>query len=457
MAFAALSLTSYSQALGYEDLAILFSQNEHNGSARYMAMGGAFGALGGDVTALAINPAGVAVFTGNHASVGFQTRSTEYLTNYYGNLSTSQNEYFDISSAGAVLSIDDIGSNDWTKFALGVNYRILADFDNSFVARGNSGISTFLDFPFDQNATPLVYDIGQDQGFFNQYNGQISEINITFGGTYENKLHVGAGLNFYDITFSQFATLTETNTDGNGNFLDAQLYQENFTGGTGISLSAGFIYKATKNLRLGLSYQTPTWYTEIIEDTNITNNDGYFGIARIVVSEDPQNVYQNFTGGFAPRQALSYSLTNQSKLTMSAALVFGKVGLISADFSTQDFSNLNLSARNVDFSGENQFFSTNLRRANTLNLGTEWRVKRFSLRGGYRYQESPDANAFDSDNIQSYSAGLGYNFGTVKINLAYTNNTRTGIYNFYPQFPSVDAAEIQVDNSLVTFGIAMNL
>ena len=46
------------------------------------------------------------------------------------------------------------------------------------------------------------------------------------------------------------------------------------------------IYKASKNLRLGVSYQTPIWYSEIIEDTNIVDNDGYFGVTEISVSED---------------------------------------------------------------------------------------------------------------------------------------------------------------------------
>ncbi len=457
VAMAAVSFTSYSQALGYEDLAILFSQNDHNGSARFVAMGGAFGALGGDVSALAVNPAGISVFRGSHASVAFQSRNTAINTNYYNNLLRTEQDYFDITSAGAVFTFDDIDSNEWSNFAIGVNYRILIDFDNSFVAEGNSGVATFDSFPFDMNTDPIVYSVGQNQRFFNQYNGDLSELNLTFGGTFDDKLNVGLGLNFYDLSFTQFATLDELNSDGSGNTLDANFYQENFTRGSGVNISAGIIYKATQNFRIGMSFQSPTWFTEVIEDTNITNNDGYFGITQIIVSEDPQNVYENFTGGFTPRQSLSYSLRNPSKFTASAAYIFGKTGLISFDFTSQDFQGLNLSARNADFSNENQFFNSNLRRTQTFNVGTEWRFDRLSLRGGYIYQQSPDANAIDSDNIQSYSAGLGYNFGNMKVNLAYRNSTRTGLYNFYPQFSQVDAAELDIDNTFVTVGISLNL
>lgn len=45
--------------------ALLYSQQNTQGTARYQGMSGAFGALGGDLSALNINPAGAAVFN-NH-------------------------------------------------------------------------------------------------------------------------------------------------------------------------------------------------------------------------------------------------------------------------------------------------------------------------------------------------------------------------------------------------------
>ena len=66
--FFATTITSYTQSLEYQDLGILFSQNDNNGSARYTAMSGAFGALGGDVSAINVNPAGIAVFNSSSFS-----------------------------------------------------------------------------------------------------------------------------------------------------------------------------------------------------------------------------------------------------------------------------------------------------------------------------------------------------------------------------------------------------
>ena len=68
VAFASVNLTSNAQALGYGDLSLLFSKNDGNGSARFVAMAGAFGAVGGDVAAMTINPAGITIFNGNNAN-----------------------------------------------------------------------------------------------------------------------------------------------------------------------------------------------------------------------------------------------------------------------------------------------------------------------------------------------------------------------------------------------------
>ena len=454
VALVTLSFTSHSQALGYEDLSILFSRNDGNGSARFVAMGGAFGALGGDVSSMTINPAGISIFNGSNASFAFQSRNTDYGTSYYGNSILTQEDYFKISNAGAVFSFDDTNSNDWTKFSVGVNYRILVDLDDTFIASGNSGFASFDSFPLDTNTNPIIYDVAENQRFTNFYDGDISELNLVFSGVYQDKLHIGAGLNFYDISFSQQAILREANNDGNGNTLDARFYQENFTTGAGFSISAGLLYKPSKSLRFGLSYQSPTWYTEIFEESNIVNNDGFFGDTEIEVSND-NIIYDNTVGGNLPFQSFIYKLRTPGKVTASAALVFGTFGLISFDYTSRNYNSLNLSGD--DFSNENLFFENQLRRTNAFNAGTEWRLDKFSFRAGYRYEQSPDANAINSDNLESYSLGLGDNFGIVKFDIAYSNSSRTGLYNFYPQFGQVDAAELNIDNTMVTAGISISL
>ena len=67
-----LSFLSASIGFGYAQSAIgaySVSQPDMKGTARYMGMAGAFGALGGDLTSISQNPAGIGVYRSN--DVGF--------------------------------------------------------------------------------------------------------------------------------------------------------------------------------------------------------------------------------------------------------------------------------------------------------------------------------------------------------------------------------------------------
>ncbi|SDR67496.1 Long-chain fatty acid transport protein [Polaribacter sp. KT25b] len=444
---------SNSQSLGYEGLGIMFSQNDNNGSARFTAMSGAFGALGGDISSINVNPAGLSVFNNSEFSGTFNSRNSNITSTYYGNSRTTQDQFINLSNAGAVLVFDSAYSKDWSKFAIGVNYKITKDFADSFLSEGNSNITTFSEYPLDTNTPALVYDIADGQRFNNTYTGELSEINIGFSSVHQNKLHLGASLNFYDLNFSQRSTLTEFNSDVNGNELDANLYQENFTAGSGFSMNIGFIYKANQNFRFGLSYQTPTWFTELQEETNIIDNDGFFGDTEITVSED-NLIYDNTAGGYYPFQSLIYKLKTPSKLTASAAIIFGKNGLLSLDYTNKNYKSINLSG--ADFSAENQSFQDNYRNTNNFNLGTEWRFDRFSIRGGYMFEQNPDKSAIDSDNLEGYSLGAGYNFGNFKLDFSFTDNNKTSVYNFYQGF-NVNPTNLDLNNKIFTTTLTLAL
>jgi hypothetical protein len=449
----AVTSVSYSQSLGYQDLALLFSGNDENGSARFTAMSGAFGALGGDVSSININPAGIAVYQNSSFSGTLNSRNTNINSNYYENSLTSQNQYFNLSHAGAVLVFDNAYDSDWSKFAIGFNYRITKDLEDNFSAQGNSEVATFREFPLDNNMPAIDYNIADEQGFTNNTRGEISEINIAFSSVHKKKLYIGLSLNFYDLDFSQQTNLTEFNSDAIGNELDANLYQENFTTGSGFSANAGFIYKAHPNFRFGLAYQTPTWFSEVIETTNITYNDGFYGDTEIKVSND-NLIYNNTSGDFFPVQELLYQLKTPSKLTASAAFIFGKNGLLSIDYINKNYKNTKLS--NQNFTNENQFFQDKLRNTHSFNAGTEWRLDRLSIRGGYKFEQSPDKLALHSDNIEGYSLGAGYNFGNFKLDFAFNDNNRTGLYNFYPGF-DVNPADLIINNKTITATFTLNL
>ena len=65
---------TYSQT--YEDV-LRYNSFYHDGSSRFNSMGGAFGALGGDLSSISINPAGSSVFLESEFGISINYKSQE--------------------------------------------------------------------------------------------------------------------------------------------------------------------------------------------------------------------------------------------------------------------------------------------------------------------------------------------------------------------------------------------
>ena len=209
--------------------------------------------------------------------------------------------------------------------------------------------------------------------------------------------------------------------------MTGNLFEELSTIGNGISFNLGIISKVTDNLRLGISYNSPTWYdmTEEFVDENGING-------------------------------LEYTLNTPSRLTGSFAYVFNKNGLISLDYSNRNYNNINISS-NVDFNDINEAFSSDLKNTSELRIGAEIRNNNFSYRGGYHYQQSPYKNAISSDHLKGYSLGIGYNFGSIKFDISYEDANKTDVYDFYPQYNEINPTELKIDTSKVTASLILNI
>ena len=110
--------------------ALRYSIDDMNGTARFKAMSGAFGALGGDLSAININPAGSSVFSASEFSVTLGNQRQESISEYFGTKQTKTDNDFDISQLGAVFSLPvDDNSTNWKKISFGFNYQRTRSFD----------------------------------------------------------------------------------------------------------------------------------------------------------------------------------------------------------------------------------------------------------------------------------------------------------------------------------------
>ncbi len=178
--------------------ATVYGNNMTQGTAKYMGMAGAMGAIGGDVSAVSVNPAGVGVYiTGDfQGTLGINSyKNTSTLNNY--NLSYKKNNT-NLNQLGGVLSFPLYGSN-WKFVNIGVGYI-------------NQNLDDYVETPGDQSISRSVQRIRQGQQFTDSemydghgYNrtGHLTKTNLTVGGNYNNKIYVGMGLNFHTADFDQ--------------------------------------------------------------------------------------------------------------------------------------------------------------------------------------------------------------------------------------------------------------
>ncbi|MBT8281390.1 MAG: UPF0164 family protein, partial [Muriicola sp.] len=123
-----LCLTATAQNI---DDVLRYSTENLQGTARFQGMGGAFGALGGDMSALNINPAGSAVFANSLFTITGANYHQNNESVYFGTLNSEVQNSTDINQVGGVFVFKSRNPNSpWQKLALAFNYDMARNFDN---------------------------------------------------------------------------------------------------------------------------------------------------------------------------------------------------------------------------------------------------------------------------------------------------------------------------------------
>lgn len=484
--------------------ALRYATSNLTGTARFRGMSGAFGAVGGDLSAISVNPAGSAFFNNNYASISVSSYNAKNNSNYFGTKTKETFSTLDLNQIGAVLVFNDNnGTSGWSRIVVGLNYENTNDFDNRLFSAGvnsnNSIDSYFLNkaqgLPLEyvvtepgESITGLYSYLGQNgglgfpaqqamlayQGFLidsdgpgsyysnvpgvgnyyqdnyvttTGYNGKMA---FNFATSYQDKLFLGINLNAHFTDYIKSSSVYESNNNPlYPTGLTATAFQfdnELYTYGTGFSMNLGAIYKVTDSFRAGIAYESPTWYRlndELAQRLIVLTTDGTEDF-RDVVAPNVINIYE------------SYKVQTPSSWTFSGAYVFDKKGLISVDYTTKDYSNTKFKPTNDNlYSNLNTQMSNQFDNAYELRIGGEYKIKQWSVRGGYRFEESPYKVDFAMGDLTGYSGGLGYNFGESRLDVAYANDHRN--YNMALVSSGMnDAARIRTTNNNVTLTYSIN-
>jgi hypothetical protein len=502
--------------------AMRYAQDNLTGTARFRAMSGAFGALGGDLSSINVNPAGSAVFSNNQITLTLSDFSTKNNSNYFETKTSTSDSSFDLNQAGGVFVFkNQYPSSDWKKISFAINYENINNFDNSIFSAGinemnsidgyflsyanyaNGGnpvpqefvntvsgesisdLYSYLGNNFPNMQYPNLSGFGAQQAMMGYQgyiinavddtnNNSLYTSNNTLGGnyyqenniyskgyngklsfnmasSYKDKWYFGINLNSHFIDLTRTTNFYESNTNPlNNNYTFRRVSFDNnlYTHGTGFSFQIGAIAKITSEVRFGLAYESPTWL-------HLTEE---FSQKLVAVSKNnlgellPDYVNPNVTNYYEP-----YKLQTPGKLTGSFAYVFGKTGLLSIDYAIKDYGSTKFKPESDEyFRGLNNEMSNTLASTSEVRIGGEYKIKALSLRGGYRFEQSPYKNSKTIGDLNSYSGGLGYNFGEWRFDLAYTYGERNSQQSFFNQ-GLTDAAKINTKNNNVTITLAFEL
>ena len=483
--------------------ALRYSKENQQGTARFQAMSGAFGALGGDFSAINVNPAGAAVFSNNQVGFTLSNSTIKNNSNYFGTATSSNNSTFDLNQAGVVFVFNDYNpKNNWKKLALSINYENVNNLSNSLFSSGKNSNNSidqyflwyanlkseknnnslgvlensnyenlnyieqqaFLGYngyvinstdPSDLNNDNYITNVPKGNGFNHEnyvettgYNGKL---NFNVATQYKDKLYLGLNLNSHFTDLRQSSRFYENNSNSSDSGVRSIRFDNDlYTYGSGFSFQLGAIAKITNEFRAGLTYQSPTWYRLFDELqqalTTIGFNYGNPPNPNLSSTTPDSNiiiVYQ------------PYSLRAPGKWTGSLAYVFGKKGLISLDYTHRDYSNTLFTPRN-EFQTSNQILGNTLDAAGELRIGAEYRIKQWSLRGGFRNEQSPYKNGSTIGDLTGFSSGLGYNFGNTKLDLAYSYAQRNSQNSFFSQ-GFTDSANIRTKNNNIVMTLLFEL
>jgi len=127
-------------------------------------------------------------------------------------------------------------------------------------------------------------------------------------------------------------------------------------------------------------------------------------------NSDMTGVYDSLPTASAssPIGSFEYQLTTPFRAIGSLAFIIGKIGLISGEYEYVNYSQSSFASSDASFSDVNTDIKNKYKTPLNLRFGTEWRIQRFLLRGGFGYYGSPYQTGINTSEMYVASFGLGY-------------------------------------------------
>ncbi|HEY4151049.1 MAG TPA: aromatic hydrocarbon degradation protein [Chitinophagaceae bacterium] len=462
--------------------ALKYSWSTPFGTARNQAIGGAAGSLGGDISSLFINPAGLGFYKTAELVVSPGLSMLSNNSNFRGTGTSASKSAFNLGASGFVLGGMQGQGSSSSAFAIGItrtanfNSTISYKGQNNFSSYGeqfaaeiaNSGLSisdvlnsssvslqsrmALYTYLVDTASIPghtgqdvismAMWNSLKNGAPFNllqenhvQTSGGISELGFGYAINTNDKFYIGGSIGLSFLNYQKQSTFTESDATGNNNnnFSYSELTETITTKGLGFNAKFGAIYNAADNLRLGLAFYTPTIYagmTDTYEGSMTTNTQNYPPSPGVVTVNT-----STFTGSSAPTP-YNYTLSTPWRAMLSGSYVIGQVSDVSKQkgFITADIEYINYKSNKYGNVSDDADITTNdpsyydavnkaikdyYKGAFNFRVGGELKFTTLMARMGFAYYGDPYKDSELNAHKMFASAGLGYRDKGIFIDLAY--------------------------------------
>jgi hypothetical protein len=480
--FMALSVYAVSNAQNLDD-ALRYSQIFYGGTARSSAMGGAFTALGGDISSLNQNPAGLGVFRSSEFTLTPMMFGIKSDATYSGQKNSDNLYKFNLGQVGIVSNLISRNSG-LMSLNFGYSYNRMNNFDQSVNIRGVSNSSSMADFwaalgsgtnyhnLTDAEATAFetyVLDTLTGSGG-NQYGtvysnygdnppskygqtitrlisneGSTGEHSFSVGGNYNNKLFFGATVGITRLRYIGHFSHTEVTDVALPSLFKEFTYTDHIEDkGTGYSIKLGATFKPVDAVRIGIAFHSPTWFKidrYFYKDMTSKFTDGY--------SYENSNTPSRF----------NYALATPFRLLAGIGVQVQKHALLSADYEYVDYSSARFSETGdgYDYSEKNTAIRNSLKPASNIRVGAEFRFNTIYLRGGYGLYGKSFASGEDNANMNynAISFGAGFREQNVSVDFGFSNLKYSQKYFLYPVNNGIDLAQVNMSSTRNIFTLTL--
>lgn len=480
-----LSQTLYGQNI---DDALRYSQSFYQGTARFNGMSGAFTALGGDLSAIPLNPASTSLIRGFEFAVTPQLVNNNFTTTFTQKTSEVSSN-ISLGQIGFVTTADFGKGSGLRSLSFSYSYNKTNDFNTRAVIEGTSTESSIADYWASQAYGHKTWELADNTAggymayetflidtvstYYDRYesvfsvygetgyaygqktkriidnSGSSGEHTFAFGASIGDKLYLGASIGLATISYTGHYQHSEVDEANNLPLFGSLTYVDHFEDeGTGVNFKIGAILRPVDFVKLGLSFHSPTAYN--IDEyyyATLNSNVDYYNTG----SDEPWAVSKDGT-------YYNYNLRTPARINAGLAVQLGSAAIVSADYEYVDYSNAKFrdGSDGVSYDIENEDIKSELRSTGNLRLGAEYRLGALYLRGGYRYYGSPfKANTLNENRDYSgYSVGLGYRQRGFYFDFAYSGLISSEQYMMYPD-DYLDP--VAIDNNKKTFSATLGI